>query len=205
MITAREVVFGLFGAWRLARFDPAGLQCFDRSRDGFWRSFWAAVIAAPGYAILIYLRLAERLSVDAPLTAGGAPLPPITAGPFRLALVEGIAYVVGWVAFPLTAWYLVSAMGRAERYFGYIAAYNWASLIPVGAYLLVALIGALGVLPDTIEILLSLVVTGYVLVYLHYIARMALGIEVLPAAGLVVIDVLIAIFLSNVVEGLETR
>jgi hypothetical protein len=204
MITAREVVYGLFGAWRLARFDPVGLQYFDRSREGFWRSFWAAVIAAPGYAILIYLRLAERLSVDAPAAMGVAQ-PPITAGPLRLALIEGIAYVVGWVAFPLTAWYLVSALGRAERYFGYIVAYNWASLVPVGAYLLMGLIGALGVLPDLIEMVLSLAVTGYILVYLHYIARTALGIEALPAAGLVFIDVLIAILLSSVVEGLETR
>ena len=45
MITAREVSYGLFGAWRLAHLDRRGMEYFDTSIDGFWRSFWAAAWA----------------------------------------------------------------------------------------------------------------------------------------------------------------
>ena len=39
-----EAWLALNGALRLARGDRGGLACFDRSHDGFWRSFRAAAI-----------------------------------------------------------------------------------------------------------------------------------------------------------------
>ena len=44
-----EVRLAMIGALRLARGDRGGLSCFDRSLDGFWRSFRAAVISYPLY------------------------------------------------------------------------------------------------------------------------------------------------------------
>ena len=49
MITAREVTAALYGSWRLARLDPGGMAYFNRTVEGFWNSFFAAVIVAPGY------------------------------------------------------------------------------------------------------------------------------------------------------------
>ena len=43
----------LTGALRLARGDRGGLSCFDRSLDGFWRSFRAAAITYPLYLVLL--------------------------------------------------------------------------------------------------------------------------------------------------------
>ena len=47
----------LAGSLRLARGEPGGLSCFDRSLDGFWRSFRAAVICYPLYLVLLSMRV----------------------------------------------------------------------------------------------------------------------------------------------------
>ena len=35
------------GAWPIST--ARGMDCFDRSVEGFWRSFWAAAVMAPAY------------------------------------------------------------------------------------------------------------------------------------------------------------
>ena len=47
----------LAGSLRLARGEPTGLSYFDRSLDGFWRSFRAAVICYPLYLLLLSMRV----------------------------------------------------------------------------------------------------------------------------------------------------
>ena len=42
-----SVIRSIYGAWRLALLDPSGLNWFDVSIEGFWRSFFAAAIVAP--------------------------------------------------------------------------------------------------------------------------------------------------------------
>ena len=56
MITSREIVTSLFGAWRLAQFQADGLRYLDASREGARRSFWAAVIALPAAIPLTLIR-----------------------------------------------------------------------------------------------------------------------------------------------------
>ena len=52
-----ELRLALVGSLRLARGDRGGLDCFDRSLEGFWRSFRAAIIAYPLYLILLTMRV----------------------------------------------------------------------------------------------------------------------------------------------------
>ena len=47
MPSQREIIAALFGSWRLMRFDADGMNWFDFSSAGFWRSFYAALPAAP--------------------------------------------------------------------------------------------------------------------------------------------------------------
>ena len=99
MIGARETGNAIFGAWQLAKFDVNGLQYFENTPAAFWRSFSAAVIVLPAYAILVLLRLADH---------------PVAAGPFTVLVVQSIAYVIGWVAFPLVMNYVTRATNRAS-------------------------------------------------------------------------------------------
>ena len=57
MITAPEVARAMYGAWRLARLDRSGIEQFGDDAEAFWRSFYAMLIAAPFYVVLISLRL----------------------------------------------------------------------------------------------------------------------------------------------------
>ena len=54
----QEIVASLYGAWRLMRLDPTGMTYFNLSADGFWRSFFAAVIVAPAYVLFVVVGLA---------------------------------------------------------------------------------------------------------------------------------------------------
>jgi hypothetical protein len=47
-----EVQLAVRGALRLARGDPRGLDFFDASIDGFWRSFRAALVAIRSLILL---------------------------------------------------------------------------------------------------------------------------------------------------------
>ena len=179
---------GIAGAWRLAKLDPQGLSYFDTSVEGFWRSFQAAIVAAPLFAVLILLRTAEH---------------PLSEDPMRAFFIETIGYVIGWTAFPLAAWYLASALGKANRYFGYIVAYNWANVIQVTAFVPIAALSAFGGLPDTIIVVLALLLTAAVIYYQFFIVRTALGIDALPALGFVAIDLMLGLALDAVETSLH--
>ena len=79
MISAQQTFTALYGAYRLARLDTGGMKFFDQTIDGFWRSFYAAVIVAP----LFILFLAVSYDPEK-----------IAAGPVRYIIIEGIAYPV---------------------------------------------------------------------------------------------------------------
>jgi hypothetical protein len=189
-ITLREISLGLFGAWRLAHLDPRGMDYFDRSVEGFWRSFWAAAVMAPAYALIVALRLIER---------------PTTSGPLRIALIEIIGYVIGWTAFPLAAWYLLQALGKQDRYFGYIVAYNWANVLQICIYLPVTALNAAGGMPDAVMSVLALAATAAVVFYQYFIARTALQVDMPIAAGIVFMDLMLGILLHGLIVALEMR
>ncbi len=53
MITFHEAARSLYGAYRLARFDPSGMAYMDTSVRGFWNSFYAAVATLPFFLVLL--------------------------------------------------------------------------------------------------------------------------------------------------------
>jgi hypothetical protein len=188
MITAREVSYGVFGAWRLAHLDRRGMEYFDASIAGFWRSFWAAALMAPPYALILAVKFA-RQEVD--------------LDPLRFILVEAIGYAILWTAFPVAAWYLVAALGRTNRYLGYIVAYNWANVVQIGVTLpIFALVAASG-LPAAVARMLWLAVVAAVLFYQYFIAKAALEVDMPVAAGLVFMDYILSILRETVVIALE--
>ena len=119
MITLRDVVAGLTGAWRLARFDPNGMSYFDTTITGFWRSFFAAVICAPAYIVMVALDVHQT---------------PVPASVERLVAVHSIAYVISWTAFPLAMTWAARLLDREQHYLRYITARNWASVLEMALF-----------------------------------------------------------------------
>ena len=190
MIDLHVATIRLTGAWRLARLDPGGLRYFDATLEGFWQSFQAAVIAAPIYVLLILLRVDEH---------------PLSDDPLRALLIEAIGYVISWTAFPLVVWYVTRALNVSQRYFTYMVAYNWAVVLQVVAYLPVAVLAALGVMPSGTVTILALVVTAAVLYYQFFIARTALQVDVLPAIGLVALSFMLDLVLDTVESAMHLQ
>jgi hypothetical protein len=188
MITRREIVASLTGAYRLVLRDPAGMQFFDVTIGGFWRSFFAAVIAAPGYAFVVELRLADQLAADHVMHA---------------YLVEAAVYVVGWLAFPLAAYYLTGALDRRRQYVGYIVAYNWAGVLQMALYVVASGLAAGDLLPRPVEAAVAVGAMVAVLFYQFNIARIALDIGPAPAIGFVALDFMISLFLHASIEALQ--
>ena len=183
MSRAREAAYALFGAYRLARLDPSGLQYFNATVQGFWRSFTAALIVAPGYVILIGLELGQ--SPDAASFDWG-----------HIALVQAIAYVISWTAFPVALHYLTAAIGRHQEYVGYIVAYNWAAVIQMAVMLPAAAVQAM--IPGQAGGLIMLPVVVATAFYQWFIARTALRIGGGTAAGIVGFDFALSLFIAGI-------
>ena len=186
-----EVRLALAGTWRLARGDRGGLFCFDRSLDGFWRSFRAAIIAYPFYLVL----LAMRVSVAEWQRSGG----------WRILAVETIGYVIGWVAFPLLMLTVTQHLGRAHRFFDFMVPYNWCQLPQSTLFVLVGLAFESGMLGPRSAAGIGLVAVVATLIYewyVWYIARVALDITGPTAVFIAVLDFVLGVLISQVAGGL---
>ena len=157
-----EIAYSLYGAWRLARLDVTGMELFDRSVAGFWKSFFAAVLVAPAYLAMVLIEL------------GGMT---VAAGPLAIFIVQSLVYVIVWLAYPLIMFYLTDQIGRAEKYIGFVVALNWASVIQMLAFMPVIFFNVAEVLPNAILGLVTLGLFLAILFYQGFVTRTALDIS----------------------------
>ena len=183
-----EVRLALFGALRLAKGDRGGLSCFDRSLDGFWRSFRAAVIAYPLYLILLMM----RVTVIEWQRSGG----------WYIVTVETIAYVIAWVAFPLAMITVTRWIDRAHRFFDFMVPYNWSQLPQSALFVLVGLEAESGVLGTQPAQVIDLAAAIAVLVYEWFIARVSLETTASAAAFVVLVDLVLGALVNHVASSL---
>jgi hypothetical protein len=185
MIGGAEIVSSVRGAFRLALLHADGVALFNRTHEGFWRSFFAAVIVAPGYLFIAWL--GPEWSAEVPS--------------LHDLLVNGLAYIIGWVAFPVAMVPVTRLLEREERYIGYIIAYNWAAVpqmvLFVGTEILIRVL-ALG---DVVSGVVGIATVSLVMGYYWFIARTALAIDGVAAAGVVALDVLITLVITAAAAG----
>lgn len=187
MLTRQELAAALTGVRRLLRWDETGFACFDATHQGFWRSFWAAAIVAPFTAAM----LLRQVLVEPP------------ADPVRYAALQAIGYVIGWLAYPLAMVRISQFLGRRDRYFTFMVAYNWFHVVEIVAWGPLAVVTAFGLLPGQAEALLSILVLGVLLAYEWFIARRGLRVEGGTAAALVAIDLLLSLIIDRVTDALS--
>ena len=190
MIAARDIAFGLFGAWRLAHFDSSGMQYVDDTVEGFWKSFFAAVIALPGYGAL---RAIAMVSNPEALPTASWP---------RTVAVFAIAYVIAWTSFPVVMTVVAEILDRRDQFIRLIVAYNWSAVIQVAVLLPVAVLVAAG--GGGASVLLYFAVMAAIMVYLWFIVRTALDVPGPTAAALVGLDFVINLLINGVVDVMVT-
>ena len=180
----QEARLALAGTLRLAIGDRGALACFDRSLDGFWRSFRAAVICYPLYLVL----LAMRITLAEWERSGG----------WHIVTVETIGYVIAWVAFPLLMLNVTRVIGRAHRYFDFMVPYNWCQVPQSILLVLVGIESETGILGARAGETIDLVASFATLVYEWYITRIALETTGSAAAFVVLVDLVLGVALSRV-------
>ena len=180
----QEARLALAGTLRLAIGDRGALACFDRSLDGFWRSFRAAVICYPLYLVL----LAMRITLAEWERSGG----------WHIVTVETIGYVIAWVAFPLLMLNVTRVIGRAHRYFDFMVPYNWCQVPQSVLLVLVGIESETGILGAQASETIDVVAAFATLVYEWYIARIALETTGSAAAFVVLVDLVLGVALSRV-------
>jgi len=183
----REIVFGLYGAWRLALLDRGGLTYLDRSADGFWKSFFAAALIAPAYLALVAIDLSERGT---------------SAGALRLLIVHASAYTLGWVVYPIITRAICQSIGRDNAYVSFIVAFNWAQVIQMIVYLPVVVLGLLGLIPEGMSGWLHVLVYSLILAYQWFVTRTALDITPFAAVGFVALDLILSIVIQGMADGM---
>jgi len=183
----RDIVYGVYGAWRLARLDRGGLVYFDRSAEGFWKSFFAAALIFPAYLALVAIDLSER---------------DVSAGALRLVIAHASAYTLGWTVYPIVTRAICQAIGRDNAYIGFIVAFNWSQVIQMIVYLPVIFLGAMGLIPEGASALLHVLVYSVILAYQWFVTRTALDITPIAAAGFVALDLVLSIVITGMADGM---
>ena len=186
--TWAELRWALIGCLRLARGDRGGLAYFDRSLDGFWRSFLSAFLSYP----LFLLLLTMRVSLADWNTAGGV----------QIILAETIGYVISWVAFPLIMLSVLRWIGREQRFFDFMVPYNWCQLPQSLLFVLVGLESEAGVFSDPISQTIEIAAAIAVLVYEWYIARVALETSGAAATLVVLVDLVLGVLITRAAGNL---
>jgi hypothetical protein len=178
-----EARFALDGLWRLARGDRGGLACFDRTLDGFWRSFRAAIFCYPLYLVLLALRVADADWQK--------------AGGLRVVAVATIGYVISWTAFPLVMLNLARRIGRADRFFDFMVPYNWYQLPQSALFVAVGLLSAGGSPQSRAVEVVAIAAAALVLGFEWYLARVALAASRAAAALVVAVDLVLGALIDG--------
>ena len=176
-----EAQSSLRGAWLLFLNLPDGLDHFNVSVQGFWRSFAAILVAAPFFVIGVM----EQPRFFAQLT-GDPIVPSINWAAMMLALV------LSWVFFPLVVGSVARSIGIGGSYVRYIIARNWALVVATVLQASVSVIFQVSVFGAYIVSVISLAVLFLVLRFGYLVARHATGAAPWLALGLAIGDYVVS-------------
>ena len=172
MPNKHEITAALFGAWRLMRFDAGGMNWFNLTIVGFWRSFFAALPVAPFFALLIYLEFHQQAE-------------PVDVGREIFATV--LVYGVGWTSVPLVMFLVTKLLGMSRGFVPMMVAYNWTTVPQIILQVLATLPGVIGLVSDELSGALLFAAVIYILVFEWFVIRTALQTTAVTAVGIVLL------------------
>jgi hypothetical protein len=180
MISLREIVNSLFGAYQLARRDPNALNYFNISTEGFYRSFLAMVLAVPLFAIensIDYRKVPTETEII----------------PFLVLLC--IALLVSWGAYLVIMAVFARYMGFSDRYSVFVIVYNWMQFAIILIWLPLSII-ATGILSGSIAATMTLLFIAATYALLWYVLKITLNLTGLMATGFAFLEFLIVILVQ---------
>ena len=179
MISLRETVTSIYGAYRLVYRDPSGLAHFNVSVQGFWHSFFALAFIAPLFWLDLYTEFAT-----VPIAAQGMPF-----GDYLFERTAG--YTLSWLVFPLAMYYITRFFDLEKNFLRFMIAYNWATVIQAAVVFPLSILIALGVIPEGLASFAGIVIFIALLTYAWYVAKVSLDVDGMVAMGIVMLDLTI--------------
>lgn len=167
----------LAGAFMLARGRVAGLAAFENTLPVAAYSFRAAAICLP---IFMFFKDQTSTPDDVVLTL----------------FVDLLLFAASWAGFALASLSLAKALGVGDSWPRFIAAWNWSAVVQ---YLALAVLSLPGLLLGRGGLLdLGGLLALFFAVWMEwFVARHALRLSPLGAAGFVALDLGIAVFLGG--------
>ena len=181
------VTAGLQGALRLAGGRADGVILVSGDRESAKRSFWAIAFCLPSVICRLLMSWAED----------GMP-----ADPAHMIGRELIIFILGWLLFVEATHFLAPSLGRATRWGRFIAVWNWCNVVESVLVIVGGLPGLLGA-PSVVAEASELITIGWALWLEWYATRLAFGVGVATAGGLVLLDQLIGILLAAVAMAIS--
>ncbi len=200
MSPVHQIGRSLAGAVALARFDRKGMEYFDFSYDGFWRSFQAILLSVPVMfaAALVYPEVSRQLAELQPDLS--APARQMPQNIVLFSVVGTVSFIAGWLFFPVAMIWIARLLRIGDRYVPLIVTWNWHRAVATYALLVPVVLCGLGVLGAGFLIFLQFLFFFYVLAYRWFVIRNAAGVAAGTTFGLVLFDLLGA-FLVDMMIG----
>jgi hypothetical protein len=182
IVTAEEVNRSFRGAVDLLNRRVEGLEAFDMSETGFWRSFAAIWLTLPAYVVSLAFER-RRLGLAEP----GASL----LDPVWLDIVVALAHVASFVALPLAMIVVARRLGLTRAYAPFVIVTNW---INVGGLLVLSLPATLlllGLAPPSLASLFTLAFAIVILRLQWFATKVTLRVSGSLAAAVVGLGILL--------------
>ena len=176
-----EIASSFTGAWRLFRMDTDAMRLFNTSMDGFWRSFFAAVLALPSFAVAMTAQFGKMDQAPDPVVA---------------IVLCALAYTASWIVFPVVAAIVVRPMGYGHHYVPYIVARNWAGALVAQVYLATEILILLGIFSGYLGEFVQIILFVITLWYGFMIARIALSATFSLATAMIVLSTALDVLIS---------
>ncbi len=202
-----EAMNSLYGSWRLLRWDQSGMQRFDATIEGYWRSFSviAVVLALEFTKQIIFSSFLVSMKSDGHNSMVYELISRFQPNGYD-PVVGTIIIVVPWIIFPFMMFYVSEKLDRKENYLSYIVSYNWSSLIKMFVVFVVTMIQIFimsqieNIDGSLIQTILGIVMLGISLfslfaisvvsiVYPIYVAKVALNVKWQVGMGVFALDI----------------
>jgi len=183
MLSSSEIARGSQGAVKFLWRDTSAPFHFDNTFESCLRSFQVMLLVAPIYAFYLVVHYAD-LTVE--------------ADQGLIVIAEGLRYVVDWLLFPVLFYEIARRRGWLERYPRYIAALNWINLPAVVLLLVGESLAEFA--PATVAALLQIGLQILFFYWFMMATRLALGVNWLFAAVLMIVNWVPSYFLSLIVN-----
>lgn len=182
MLTAAEFAAVLRGLKCLILWDSKGFTFFNATVEGFWRSFWAALMIYPIFALDLVLRYGLREHQESLLA---------------FSALESMRYIINWLIFPLVMFRFAAVLDVQANFLRFIVAYNWFHLVSA-ALILPAITMALAGQPEPATFFGMIFLTA-TFAYTWFLLRAGLGLSISAAIALALFDFLFTEFIGALI------